>query len=255
MKKSIFESLMNVCDQLGREAVKHSPELFAGLGIASFWIGGIWGIKATTNAKEEIEEVYPDGASTKESIKIGWKYYIGPLMCFCVGTGCVISGTKESLRRNAALTAAYAFVENEYRDYKEKTKEIVGKSKEQKIEQAIAEKRLADNKVGANEIIVTGGGNVKCLEAMTGRYFYSDMETIRRSVNDLNNRIFHEMYISLNDFFDAIGLSHTDIGDKLGWNTDNILEIHYGHALDENGVPCLVISYQNPPKYRYDDLH
>lgn len=42
----------------------------------------------------------------------------------------------------------------------------------------------------------------------------------------------YEMYAALNDFYNEIGLSNTDMGDELGWNIDDgLLEISYGAML------------------------
>ena len=53
-------------------------------------------------------------------------------------------------------------------------------------------------------------------------------------------------------FFFFFFLPHTDIGDKLGWDLDNRMEIHISAQVTENGEPCLVIGHDNPPKYLGD---
>ena len=59
-------------------------------------------------------------------------------------------------------------------------------------------------------------------------------------------------WATLNDFYDLLNLPHTDIGDKLGWDLDNRMEIHISAQVTDSGEPCLVIGHDNPPKYLGD---
>ena len=58
-------------------------------------------------------------------------------------------------------------------------------------------------------------------------------------------------YISLNDFYDELGLEHTSIGHELGWNVYHLLELHLSPQLTNEDRPCVVIDYVYPPKYDY----
>ena len=65
-----------------------------------------------------------------------------------------------------------------------------------------------------------------------------------------------EMYISLNEFYDAIGLEQTGIGDDLGWNInrDGLIEIEFSSQLTEDDQPCVVIDYHIAPRYDFSKL-
>ena len=64
-----------------------------------------------------------------------------------------------------------------------------------------------------------------------------------------------DMYCSLNDFYDEIGLSHTDMGDELGWSIeDGLLDIDFGSQITDDGEPCIVLHYNISPKYNYYTL-
>ena len=87
---------------------------------------------------------------------------------------------------------------------------------------------------------------------MSGRYFESDIEKLRKAVNDLNRRMRDEIQITLNEFYYEIGLDSIKIGDSLGWDIDKgYIELEFSSQLDKDGVPCLVIGHYNPPKYLY----
>ncbi len=77
------------------------------------------------------------------------------------------------------------------------------------------------------------------------------METVRRAVNDVNEQIFQEMYASLNDFFNRIGIPASRVGSEVGWTTDNKLEVRYSTQL-VGGRPCVVIDYHKEPIRKFD---
>jgi hypothetical protein len=58
---------------------------------------------------------------------------------------------------------------------------------------------------------------------------------------------------SLNDFYDELNIPRTEVGDILGWNVDNLLEINIGSCIAEDGRPAVVIDYLTRPIYEYDN--
>lgn len=63
------------------------------------------------------------------------------------------------------------------------------------------------------------------------------------------------MYAALNDFYNEIGLSNTDMGDELGWNLDDgLLEISYGAMVADDGRPCITLDYHVAPRYDFSKL-
>ena len=97
-------------------------------------------------------------------------------------------------------------------------------------------------------------GNTLCYDAVSGRYFKSDIETIRKAVNELNRRMLRENYVCLNEFYGEIGLPYTNLGDDIGWSIDRdgLIELDLSSQLAEDGTPCLVISYRVTPRFGYD---
>ena len=62
----------------------------------------------------------------------------------------------------------------------------------------------------------------------------------------------NEMYVSLNDFYEELGLEPSDLGSKMGWNIDmGMIEMDFSSQLSDDGRPCLVIDFNIPPKYGY----
>ena len=190
-----------------------------------------------------------------EVVLTTWKCYIPSAVTGALSVACLIGASAVSLKRNAALATAYTISETALKDYREKAVEVVGEKKEQAIRDAIAKDKLTGNPVDDKQIVMTGSGDTLCYDVLSGRYFRSDIEKIRKAINDLNRDMLSEQYVSLNDLYYAIGLPDIKLGNDLGWNIDKgYIEVQFGSHLAANGTPCLVLAYTVAPQYGYNIL-
>ena len=243
-------------------ASKHSPEILTGLGIAGMITTTILAVKATPKALKMIDEKKKeerkDELTPIETVKTAWKPYVPAVITGVVSTGCLIGASSVSVRRNAALATAYQLSTTALNEYKEKVVETIGEKKEKTIREKIAKDKVEKNPVTKSEVIFTGGGDTLCYDAHSGRYFNSDIDKIKRAVNNLNYRMTAgmEMSISLNEFYNEIGLSSTKQGEDLGWRTDKgLIEIDFSSQIADNGKPCIVIDYLIPPEYGFNKMY
>lgn len=236
--------------------VKHSPEILTGLGIGGLVTTTILAVRATPKALRLIEEKkrqeHLDELTPIETVKTTWKCYVPAAIIGTTSIACIIGATSVNMRRNAALATAYKISETALSEYKEKVIETIGEKKEQTVKDKVAEKRLKENPVNKNSVIVTKKGNTLCYDHWSGRYFYSDRDQIVRAVNELNRRMLSEGYISLNELYDALELDHIPVGYELGWNIDRgLIELDLGSHLNDEGTPCLVLDYTIAPRQGY----
>lgn len=238
---------------------KHSPEILTGIGIAGMVGTTVMAVKATPKAIELIEErkreTKTDELHPVEVVKTAWKCYIPAVITGAASALCLVKAVNISTRRSAALLTAYNLSDTAYREYRAKVKEEYGERKEKLINDKIAQDKIDKDGVSNHEVIVTDRGTTLCYDAMFGRYFISDMDTIKRAMNNINADILGgTMYASVNEFYDKLGLRHVDIGDQLGWNIDDRgLEVLFSSCIADDGkTPCLVISYNIAPKYNYN---
>ena len=238
---------------------KHSPEILTGIGIAGMITTTVLAVRATPKAVQLIEakkeELHQDELNAVDTVKAAWKCYIPAAVTGVVSSACLIGASSVHVRRNAALATAYKLSETALTEYKAKVVETIGEKKEQIIKDKVAEERVKNDPVSKTEVFVTEKGNTLCYDTISGRYFKSDIEALRRTENDLNERLFGEMYISLNEFYDAIGLSRTRIGDDLGWNIHwGQIKLEFSSQIADDGTPALVMDYRVAPKYDYYKL-
>ena len=253
-------SVMKFCKKIGDSVVKHSPEILTGIGIAGMFGAGMLAVKETPKALRHLEEKkkveQKEELTTKEVVKTTWKCYAPAVATGVLGAACVIGAGSVSARRSAALATAYKISETALAEYREKVIETIGEKKEEAIRDLVAKEKVDKNPVSKNEVIVTEKGNTLCYDSISGRYFKSDKDKIDKAVNTVNKRMLHNTYISLNEFYDELGLPHNKLGDDLGWNVDrdSLLEIYFTSHVADDGTPCLVMEYEVAPKYDYYKL-
>lgn len=236
-------------------AKRHSPEILTGIGIAGMITTAVMAVRATPkalqmidDAKEEKDEIL----TPVETVKVAWKCYIPAAVVGGVSIACLVGASSVNARRNAALATAYALSESTLKEYQEKVVEKLGKKKEQEVRDDIAKDHVDRNPVSKSEVIITEKGNTLCFDKLSGRYFRSDIDKLKAAVNELNRQMRYDMYISVNEFYDEIGLSHTDFGDMLGWNIDrDYIDLQFSSQLAEDGTPCLVVAHRVLPQYEY----
>ena len=239
---------------------KHSPEILIGLGIAGMISTAVLAVTATPKAlkaiEEKKEEEQVEELTTIETVKTTWKYYVPAVASGIFSACCVVGAHSVNARRNAALAAAYKISETALTEYREKVMETVGEKKEKTIREKVQQKRIDEKPVSKSNVIVTSKGHTRCYEYYNDRYFWSDIEQIKRVVNDLNKRMLSEGYISLSDFYDELELNHTSISDHVGWNIDDgFIDIDFSAHLGDDGEPCIAIEYRNPPKYDFSKFY
>lgn len=234
----------------------HSPDILLGAGIVGMSGTVVLAVMATPKAlklieqKKELDEV--DNLTPIETIKTTWKCYIPAAITGVTSVGCLLGARSINARRNAALFAAYKISESTLSEYRDKVVETIGERKEQLIRDSIDKDRIEKDPVSKKEIIITGSGTTRCYDYHSGRYFSSDIDHIKRAVNELNRQMLLNEYVSLNDFYDEIGLAHTTLGNELGWSIDKgYIDISFSSHLSEDGVPCLAISYSIAPRHDY----
>lgn len=240
--------------------VKRSPEILTGIGIAGMITSTVLAVKATPKAlliiEDEKQEKNPvTRLKPIEVVKLTWKCYIPATLTGIASIACLIGASSVNFKRNAALATAYQLSTTALNEYKEKVSEVIGERKERDIRDRIAKDRINNDPVGKHEVIVTGNGDTLCYDAYGGRYFKSSIDKIKKAENELNRVMLKDMYVSLNEFYDELGLKHTKLGDDLGWNLDDgFINIEFSSQLSEDDTPCIVINYTVSPNYNYSSF-
>lgn len=256
--KKLTKSIVKLRRQIGRK----SPAILTGLGIAGMFTAIGTGIKATPKAlaildiyREREEEGFEEPLTKWKIVKLTWKCYIPPAITAGVSTACLIGANTVGGKQKAALATAYALSEQALNEYKDKIVEVVGKEKAEEVRDAVAKNIANTNSSKSKEIVILPKGKFACYEPLSARFFDSDKETILKAVNDLNRRMQTEMYVSINELYSELGLPTIDpcVGDECGWNIGTgYIDIDFSAIVADDGRPCLVLDYLEPPHYGYN---
>lgn len=237
-----FAALVRKIDLVTR---KHSPAILSAIGVSGTIATAYFTGKASFEARhiiEEEQERYIEAQSSltkKEMIKLVWPLYIPAVISGAATITCIIMATRIGSRRTAAIASAYSISEKAFMEYKDKVVEQIGPKKEQAIRDSIAQDRVTNN----NPIIVSGSGSVLCYEMHTGRYFQSDIESLKKAMNEINAMMIRENEANLNDFYYLIGIPQTSSSSAIGWTSDKLMDIHFSAVIAEDGRPCIAFDY------------
>lgn len=240
---------------LGKYISRNSPSIITGLGIglgvASTVLAVIVTPKAVQLLAEKKKEEQKEKLTVIETIKTAGTCYIPAVLAAAGSIYCIVSASAKFSKRNAILATAYALSERDLREYRDKVKETVGEKKEKEIRGKIAKDHILSNPAEPNRILTPEGGKTLCYDNWTGRYFMSDMESLRRCENELNSRVLKEQFVSLNELYDLLHLEGIKMGEDFGWNYDGfhdeLIHFSYFSQLDRDGNPCLVLDYDAEP--------
>lgn len=250
-------NLANLMSNTRQFVNKHSPEILTGIGIAGMITTTVLAVRVTPKALQLIEEKknedWVDELSPLEVVKTAWKPYVPAAVTGIASVACLIGASSVNAKRNAALATAYKLSETALSEYREKVIETIGEKKEKTVRDKVAEERVKKNPVSKSEVVVTNNGTTLCFDPISARYFKSSIDKIKRAENELNKQMLHDIsgYVSLNDFYDELGLDHTSVGDDLGWNVDRLIDISFSSQLNDDGEPSVVLDYLVTPKYDF----
>lgn len=256
---------------------KRSPEILTGFGIAGMVTTTVLAVKATPKAltliqDAEIEKVDVQVKEGKgqdelvktltpaEVVKVAWKPYIPAVLLGTASVACLIGANSVHTRRHAALYSAYKLSETALTEYKDKVKEIVPEKKVKEIKQKLAEDKVEnivkneDCKEQKAKVIVSNDGDTWFVDPFTNGSFLCTETKIREAIVDLNYRLMDEMFVSLSDLYDELGLDHTQNSDEIGWCIDDgKIRPDFSDAIVKNGKAYVVMDFLKRPEYGYDN--
>lgn len=260
--------ISKVAKEVGSFTMKNSSTILAGLSVAGVVTTTLMGIGAKTKADhilaEKEEQFYKDWMAetgedpskypgpdfTKKDIfLLTWKCYIPTIVMGAATISCIIGGHSINMRRNAALAGLYSLAEKTLQEYQAKVVQTLGEKKEEKVREAILQDKLDRSPVNECKVLVTGKGDSLCFDSLSGQYFMSDIETVRRVINEFNHDVLNDRWGTVNTLYDDLGLEHTAFGDNQGWSTEwGLLEVGFTTKIASDGRPCLVLTYKNLPR-------
>ena len=266
-EKIMNKNLLKMVDKVGSVLSTNKTTILTGLAVTGVVTTFVFAYRAGIKAKDILEKRKQDLAdvkvtdtAAKRAVNKECAKTLIPLMLPSIVFGgltiaCVLASHTASNRKIAALSAAYSISESALGDLNAKMQEMLGEKKTRAIKDAIAKDKVHENPPDPAKVIVTGNGNVLCMDGYSGRYFESTVEKIRQTFLSLSTDVQSEMFVSLNDFYAEVGLPQIPLGDDLGWGIDHtnrgLIEFDLVTILTEDDRPCVVIEYDAHPRFEH----
>jgi len=190
--------------------------------------------------------------SKTEKFKLVWPQFLPPVATGIITVTSIVMANRISSKKIAALTIAGGISERALQEYKDKVVERLGARQDEKLRDEIAQDRVNKTPPTSAEVMMVGNGQVLCFDSLTGRYFNSTVEDIKRAENRVNYEIINFMNCSLSLFYEEIGLPPTVYTDSVGWNMNNHFEVKFSTVMSEDQRPCISIDFSRLPTYDYD---
>ena len=122
----------------------------------------------------------------------------------------------------------------------------VGQKKYEKVRERV---------VSPEEPVPTGmlldESKVVCFDVFSGRYYKTDsIETVRRIINDLNDRLIVGDFVALNELYYELGLDRVEFGDDVGWllhDHDETIKVSFDPFMKDDR-PVVSVSFTVKPR-------
>jgi hypothetical protein len=264
-----------VASKFGRQLLhvqKASPQIMFVAGVAGIVTAGVVACKNTLKVSEVLEkaekraalveveresnttEEYSDKEYARDLLKIKGEMILGlakmyalPIALGAVSVGLLTGSHVVLNRRNASMTAAYATVDQAFKQYRERVLADAGKEKDDEYRHGTTT---------VSETVVGDDGKKKTVKhvraagepSQYARLFSEGLDDwepnaelnmifLRSQQNFLNQRLIVKGHVFLNEVYDALGLERSKAGQMVGWvygNPDGDNFIDFG-LYDEEG--------------------
>ena len=195
--------------------------------------------KATPKVLELLKE--HNDLTKLDKVKIAWKPYL-PAGISCFATlSCIFGAHYLNVRSQASLVSAYMFIDNSYKEYIAKTKELYGEDADKRIKSAIIEKNIDD--------IDLDNDSVLFFDYDSMRYFENTVTDVLKAEDILNQEFAASGIVTLNDLYRLLNMPLTIHGDEYGWiDHGDYYEIEFMHQKTtlNDGLECYILTSLTP---------
>ena len=261
-KNAIVEKAGRTFCKAGLKLKKHSPEILVVGGVVGLVASGVMACKATTklsaildDSKEQIElfdkvaanpemvnEEYTveDAEKDKKIVKVQTavkvaKLYAPAVAIGMVSIGAIFASNNIMRKRNVALGAAYATVDQAFKDYRNRVVDRFGEELDKELRYNLKTKEVKETVEDENGKKKTVKRNIKYMDsAMPSEFaviyddgcagWTKDPEDNKffliQQQRYANERLKRRGYLSLNEVYELLGFPSTKAGQVVGWLYD-----------------------------------
>lgn len=233
----------------------HSSTILTCIGAVGVVTTSILTAKLTPKALEVIEQAKDEKGSNKltkfEIFNVTAPVYIPAIVMGAATITCIFGANVLNKQKQAALSSAYALLNNYHKEYRNKLIELHGKEADEEIRKAMAREHCNFHQIRLD----APDGKVIFYDEISGESITRYEREIMDAEYHLNRNFALRGYASLNEFYEFLGLPQTDYGEELGWTmSDGYSWIDFEHRLvsqDDGGTEVYSIDMIFPPSPDY----
>lgn len=178
-------------------------------------------VTATLSAMRapKYKEILEKSEGKAKKVKAVTKTYWPAIVSGAVTIASIIFAEKVNLTEIAAITGTAAFLARNRDLLEEKIVDKLGEEEGKQLIGEVNEQLIREHyicKMGPS-VEETGRGDLLCYEGYSGRWFRSSEEAVKRAIAKLNEKFENGEYLSLNDFYELLGIETTHFGFQFGW--------------------------------------
>lgn len=259
-----------LAQRAGKALKKATPTILTCISAAGVVVTVALAVKATPKALKQVETAKKaktmqngEKLTRMETIGACWQCYVPTAITGIATIGCIFGANALNRRQQASLVSAYALVSRSYNRYKQKVKEFYGEEAHKKIMKSLAVETstkpplYAGGLVGTSSLGFEDANEEELLfyDAISERYFQATISQVLQAEYHLNrNFALSGGFITLNQFYEFLGIDGVPGGDNVGWMvSDGLYWVDFDHqktVVDDglNGeVECYIIDAPFPP--------
>ena len=190
-----------------------------------------------------------------EVVKVAGPAYIPTIMTGVTTIACIFGSNVLNKRQQASLISAYALLDNSYKEYKNKVKELLGEEGHAEIRDAIAKDHyeVADLAIEPDKELF--------YDEFSDQYFQATLVDVLNAEYNVNRDIQTQGWATLGDFYAELGIEDYDDGGALGWSEGGNFARYWQSWLDfshtktvlDDGLECTIITIWGEPYMEYDN--
>ena len=184
----------------------------------------IWDEDVPVEGSDRLKEIVPV-PKWKKAVRL-IPALLPPVLTAAGTIALIFVNDAQNREAQAALAGAYALMAKKLADYKAEVKDIFGEGADRLVEESIAQKRLADNDIFAEE----RADDAKLwYDSFSERWFWATDAEVSDAEYYANRIFCMQGCLTLNEFYALLPLDAVPCGDEIGWD-QYVGEVCYGYT-------------------------
>lgn len=249
----IQTALRKVLYQTERFLNCNSSTILTVVGAVGVVATAVLATKATTKAvrlvdsatEEKGEELTP-----VEVVKVAAPLYIPTVAIGATSLVCIFGANALNKKQQASLISAYTMLDQTFKQYRKAANNVYGEDADEKITAEVAKQTYisADGYYVYDSRLDETEDKHLFYDWYSQRYFESTMSSVLNAQYHTNRMFILRGYVSLNEFYEYLGLEKVSYGDDVGWGWDLIedgvawIDFDNRYTKLEDNMDCYIIT-------------